>query len=212
MNNEKEDELIESLSAELKPVRRMLHPFLRFAPAVVFGLVYLAIAVHVVGLRPDMPAKYQDLHFLFEVGLMLSVSLAAFFAAIWLSIPDARGLRWLPAVPLTLFCVMLLWTILKAYIDQATNFEWHWSHCIQESIYITAIPTAAIVFILRKGVTTQPVMMTLMVILAMTGLGYAGLRFTCMMDTIEHVVHYHILPFTVLGAIVGFLARKLFRW
>jgi hypothetical protein len=210
--NDKTDRLIENLSSELKPVKCLCHPALRFAPAIIIALVYLAIAVHVLGMRPDMPDKYHDLHFLFEVGLMLIISASAALSAIWLSIPDARGLRWVPIVPLSLFGVYVFWTGLRAYIDGGVEIEWHWSHCLQDAALMTAIPAAAMVFITRRGATTQPLTMALMIILAVTGMGYIGLRFTCMMDTIAHTTHYHLLPFTVLGVLLGLLAKRLFRW
>lgn len=210
--NKKTDDLIENLSAELKPVKCLCHPLLRFAPAVIIGAIYLAIVVHVLGMRPDMPEKYQDLHFLFEVGLMLLVSVSSALSAIWLSIPDARGLRWLGAVPLSLFAAFVLWSGLRAYTEGEFHLEWQWGHCLESAMLMTAVPAAAMVMLMRRGATTQPFMMALMIILAVTGIGYVGLRFTCMMDTVAHTAHYHLLPFTVLGVLLGLLAKRLFRW
>ncbi len=64
----------------------------------------------------------------------------------------------------------------------------------------------------ESGAATHPVRMAIMNILAAGGLGYVTLRFSCLVDDIGHTCVYHLLPFVVAGAVLGLLARWLYRW
>jgi len=63
-----------------------------------------------------------------------------------------------------------------------------------------------------KGSTTQPYLMILMNVIAVSGLGYIGLRITCASDDIGHICVFHILPYIALGAFIAMIGRRFYRW
>jgi len=204
--------LIDNLCNGLRPCKRLPHPFLRALSGAILALAYVAGVVNYLGIRPDLAQKFQDTAFLFEIGTMGAVSLSAVLAASWLCVPDMRGVKWLVAVPLTLFGVFLFWCGIRAHVDGFAMPAMHWDHCFNDGLLMGFVPAAAVIFMSRRGATTRPFLMALVAVLSVGALGYVGLRFTCMMDTVGHAGVYHLLPFTVFGVLTGAGARVLFKW
>lgn len=206
------DAFIDNLADGLAPCRKLAHPLRRAIPWAVLAMVYTAGAAHFIGLRPDLAQKFADPVFLFEAGLMLAVSLSAFLASCWLCVPDMRGAKWIVATPVTMLAVFVFWSVLRLYAEGFEIPALHWDHCFQDGALMGLVPAAAVIFLGRAGATTRPYMMALMNVTAAGALGYVGLRFTCLMDTAGHSALYHLLPFVVLGALLGVAARRVFRW
>ncbi len=206
------DSLIESLTDELAPVRRLAHPFLRAAPWIALALAYISGVVYFLGLRPDMAGKLADPFFLFETAIMASVALSAALASSWLCVPDARGQKWMTSVPVTLIAVFIGWTALRSVTEDFSLPSLHWDHCFQDAMLMGFVPGVAMIFLSVRGATTHPFLMALMNGLAVGALGYVGLRFTCMLDTVGHSCIYHLFPFVISGALLGAAARRIFRW
>lgn len=204
--------LIENLTQELTPVKKLCHPFLRALPWMVASLVYTAAVVSYLGLRPDLAYKLSVPVFLFETGLAFFIGVSAAFSSVWMCVPDMRGQKWLPIVPLTALTVFLFWTVLRAFTEGINFPVPHWDHCFQDGALLGALPVALIVFVSRRGATTRPFFMSIMNFLAVGAFGYVGLRFTCMLDTVGHAGLYHIAPFLVIGMALGLAARHLYRW
>ena len=75
------------------------------------------------------------------------------------------------------------------------------------------IPFLALIYLSAKGHTTQPYWSMTMNVMAVSALGWIGLRLTCSMyDSMTYGFIHYLLPFAILGAAVGFFARKLFKW
>jgi hypothetical protein len=212
MSEQSLDKLIGTLTDELKAVKPLAHPLKRAWPWIVVSIVYVALAGLLHGFRHDMSAKLADMDFMFEVLLMGFVSVSAVLASLWLCVPDMRGQKWLAAIPVTLFGVFVLWTCLRCAHEGLTSENIHWTHCFEAGILMGFIPVFALLRMMRAGTTTHPRLLALMNMLAVAGLGYVGLRLTCGMDTVAHATLFHISPFLLAGAVLGFLSRKIYRW
>ncbi|HBR69934.1 MAG TPA: hypothetical protein DEA55_11220 [Rhodospirillaceae bacterium] len=212
MSNTNMDAFIDNLAEGLTPCKRLAHPLRRALPWVILALVYTAGAAQFIGLRPDLAQKFADPVFLFETGLMLAVSLSAFMASCWLCVPDMRGAKWIVATPVTMLAVFVFWTVLRLYAEGFEIPALQWDHCLSDGALMGFVPAAAVIFLGRAGATTRPCMMALMNVAAAGALGYIGLRFTCALDTAAHSALYHLLPFVVMGAVLGAGARRVFRW
>ena len=213
MNNQSVEACIDNLAEDLRPVRRFRHPFLRALPWIFVAFLYVTAVVQYLGVRPDlMSTRISDPAFLFEAGMMLAISLSAALAALWLCVPDMRGRAWLPVVPLTLLSGFVFWCVVRAQTEGFAMPEIHWDHCFQDAALMGFLPAVVLVFMTAKGATTRPLTMAFMTVLAVGALGYVGLRFTCMLDTVAHAGLYHIFPFAVFGGVLGFAARRLYRW
>ena len=180
----------------------------------VLSLIYLAIVVYVIGLRGDMSEKLTESVYLFETSMVFVMFSTAALASSWLSFPDCVGRPWMKIVPVTLFGTFLLW-IGAHMIEQGGSIfdgSLHIGHCAQEGLLMEVVPIIALIIITMRGHTTQPYWSMAMNILAVSSLGWIGLRLTCPMADMGHVLINHIMPFAVVGAGLSFFARKLFKW
>ena len=206
------DTLIDSLTEDLCPVKVLMHPLLRVLPWCVYAVLYVGLAIYFLGLRYDFEEVIYDPIFVFEMVLVLVMSLSAAVCSMWMCVPDMRGQQWLIAVPTTLFMTFLLLVGLKVGLDGVSMPKITWHHCHSDSMYIGFIPAATIWFLTMRGKTTCYVKTTFMNVLAVGGLGYLGLRLTCGADNMGHISFFHILPYLVLGIVAGLVARRIYRW
>ncbi len=206
------DDMINSLTDELEPVKPMAHPMARALPWMIGAAVYAWFVVHHIGLRPDSLEKLSDLHFLFENMLVGLVGISAALCACWLCVPDMRGQKWIIAVPFSFLAVFFLWGGLRSLIEGVHMETAHFGHCMGDGFWIAIVPAAIMVFLSTGGATTRPFLSAFMASLSVASFGYIGLHFTCMMDTVGHAMVYHLIPFVLLGMALGLIARRLYRW
>lgn len=206
------DDLIGSLTDELQPVKPMAHPLLRGIPFLAVIILYGAFIVHSIGLRGDISSIIHEMYFVFEVGISALIMLFGMVASAFLCIPDMRGQKWAIPVAFTLSGVLILWTIDRGIVEGFAPELFSWHHCLYDGSIMGFIPAAAVVFLSLGGKTTRPMMMAAMNVLAVTAMGYIGLRFTCSMDNIEHAFLFHLTPFALLAFVLGVGARRLYNW
>lgn len=206
------DALIDGLSDEIKAVKVMAHPFKRAIPWIIISLLYLSVSIGLIGFRPDIGIKIGDANFVFEIILVLAMSIKAGLCAIWLCVPDMRGQKWMLAVPVSLFLSFIVWTGLRVLLEPMEILHMHWHTCYTAFIVFGAIPALMIFILSMAGRTTHPYILSGMNTLAVGGLGYIGLRLVCMSEDIGHALAYHILPFAVLGLVSSIIGRKIYHW
>ncbi|MEZ5813402.1 MAG: NrsF family protein [Alphaproteobacteria bacterium] len=212
MDEQNLDKLIDGLTGELEPVKPLAHPFLRILPFFVVSILYVAALVFLVGLRPDIGDKFSDPAWMFETFLMGFTAISAGIAATFLCVPDACGKKWMIAPPLTALGIFAVWSAFRAISEGLHMPQLHMDHCMGEGVFMAAIPMTMLLFMIRRGATTKPGLSCLMNITAAGALGYIGLRFTCMMDTVGHATVSHLIPYLLIGAAMGIAARKLYKW
>jgi len=134
-------------------------------------------------------------------------------AVAWLAVPDMRGQGWIAALPLTLAAVLCAWLLTRVH-SEGLHMPPHlkWIHCAGDGILMGFIPAAALVFLAKRGATARPYLEALLSALAVAAFGWAGLRITCVADAVGHALVYHFMPFAAAGAVMGALARRLYRW
>ncbi len=213
MADEKDIEaLIDDLSGELKPVELLAHPFLRVTPWIIIAFAYLAGVIHFLGLRMDLGDKLHEAPFVFELGLAGFIAVTGAYCAGWLSIPDSRGQKWLVIIPSTMFAVFMFWIACKTASEGFLLPEMHWHHCFSDALLMGFVPIATLSMLVRRGATTNPGWLAFMSILSVGALGWLALRITCGDDSAGHTMIFHFLPFVLFAAMLGALARRLYRW
>lgn len=212
MSEQPTEMLIENLAQDLGPVRRLAHPVFRVLPLLALSALYSAAVVFLIGVRSDIAHKLSDLHFMFEIGTMGLAGITAALAAAWLCVPDMRGRGWVPVLPLTLIGLFAFWHGLRSSLHGHGLPDHNWDHCVIDGFILIALPAAAILWLTRRGATTRPFLMALMLVLAVTAFGYIGLRFTCVNDSVGHAGLSHVAPFALAGLAFGLLARRIYRW
>ncbi|MCB9991799.1 MAG: DUF1109 domain-containing protein [Rhodospirillales bacterium] len=213
MSGEKDiDTLIDDLSADLSPVKRIFKPFLWVSPWFVVAMAYLGGVINFLGLRMDLSTKIHEMPFIFEMGLTGMIAVSAGYSAGWLAIPDMREQRWMLAVPTTFFAVFMLF-ILSAVITSGVHIEsLSWHHCFSDALLMAVVPISTLMLLLKRGATTHPYWMSFMSVLSVGALGWASLRLTCPADHLGHTLLFHFLPFILCAVVLGSLARRIYRW
>ncbi|MFP4314529.1 MAG: NrsF family protein [Alphaproteobacteria bacterium] len=212
MTKRSTEELIENLSRDLKPSKPFAHPLWRGLVVLAIIFVWVGYGVYVTGLRHDVAERLGEAAFLFEVISAVLIILSSAFVALWMSIPDMRGQKWMIALPCVLVFHFCIWLACKAYAEGVMMPALHLDHCFTDGFYMAAIPAALLMAMVYRGATTLPYIMAFMVFLSTGFLAYLGLRFTCPMDTVGHAFIFHIFPYLILGMVVGALARRIFKW
>lgn len=206
------ESLIGTLTNELKPVKRMPHPALRIIPWILAASLYTACCVYFIGVRHDVNTLFENPIFTFELALMAFTGIAAAFASAFLSVPDMRGQKWLIPTTFTAIGIFSAWCVIRVAIEGLHMPQLHLDHCMGEGAFMAIIPVAILLFMMKQGTTTHPILMGLMNVISITALGYVALRFTCTLDTIGHATLSHLVPYVLLGAGIGIISRRFYKW
>ncbi len=206
------EELISSLSSDLTKLNVMNHPLKRALSVFLIAVIYMVIAVFMLGLRDDIGVKLQNNVFIFELLYFFVIALSAVICSSWLCVPDVRGAKFMLAIPILLLSAWAMWGAFSFDIDvhKITDIKLH--HCHVDSIILGTVPSFAILFFSTQGRTTSPYFMSFMNVMFVGALGYISLRLICLSDNADHICYIHVVPYLLLGIIMAALGRRIYRW
>lgn len=206
------DDLIAQLSDELEPTCPRC-PYRRMAVWLILSVSYIVGVVMYLGVQVNIEERLTNAAFLFEMGMAVAILIMSALASSYLSFPDCVQRGWTKVVSLTLFGAFLLW-IFVSTVEEGMDFasSFYIGSC-SRGVMVEIIPFIALIFMTIRGQTTQPYWTMAMNVLAVSSLGWVGLRLTCSMyDSMIYGFIHYLLPFMILGAAVGLFARKIFKW
>jgi hypothetical protein len=202
----KTDDLILSLSRDARPVRRLPPPTRR-------ALGWFALAVPVVaaitlfmGLRADLGLRMAEPAFVIQ---LIACGLTAFCAAVAglaLTIPGTSKFWALLPVP-----PMLVWLggfgrqcVLEWLAPEAGELlNGPHLHCLPDIAVITAIPTAVMLLMLRRGACLEPRLSVMLGGLAAAALAHGGLSLAHPEDSGLLVLIFQFIAVGTLAQVVG---------
>jgi hypothetical protein len=201
-------DLIESLAANAKPVRRLRPPLARATAWLVAFVAVVTVATVATGAWPAMIARLEDTRFAVEMAATFVTGLAAIIAAFYLSLPD-RSRFWmlLPLPPL------LLWLASSGYgcyQNWAAYDPMGWrlgrsSDCFV-FIITMSIPVAVALYIaLRRALPLDPLRVMVTGGLGVAGLAAATLQFYHPFDVtlVDLAVHVFAVLLVVAMMMAG---------
>lgn len=153
--------LIAGLASDLKPVRRLLPPWLRTSGWLLVLVALGALLAWHFGIAP-MLARFRAAHDLgwAMLGSVLT-TLAAAFAAFQLAVPGrARAWAWLPLPPALLWIGASGWGCLRAWVVPGMAIATlHDSavHCLTFIVLLSIPLSALLVFLLRRACPLRPI-------------------------------------------------------
>jgi len=206
---------IDQLCDDLKPVRPLTTPALRMLGMGLAILGYMAVCALVIGLRPDLAARFADSLFVLEIALAGLLFGSALYSSSLIMVPDAQGRSWVFVIPLSLLALFVLWSCIRG-VDEGMHAHlhemWFWHECVSKSIVFATLPVGFMAFVSSHGASTRPVLSVALNVLAVSGAGFVALRLTCADDSIAHHWVHHVLPYVVIGALAGLVLRRFYRW
>ena len=194
-------DLIERLSAGVKPVRRLPRAIFRaaFLSLCALGLA-LGILRYMHDPRPDLAQTFHDNIYLLQGALMFAAGAAAAYAAFVLSVPDTR-IR--PPVKIALGLSTGIWALLilsellqtKAMPDPAPS-------CFIGLTMGMSAPLALGMAMLLRSAPVWRGWAGYAMVLSVGSFAAVCMRFICPNDSPSHLLVWHFLPVIIL-ALVG---------
>ena len=212
MTTNKTDQLINSLTERLTPVERLASPLAIFSRWTGLSLIFLIALVFFIGVRQDLPSVLSNPVFLFEIVMAFLIFISAGLCTFYLSIPGQPHQKNILWVPIIFFAGFAGWVFYRSIFTPMTFPDYHWSHCMGFGLAMISLPLAYSIYQTKKGASTRPYLLTLMMALSAGALGYIGLRFICHLDGIGASFYQHVFLFVIIGALLGLAARKILRW
>ena len=204
------EDLIQSLAADAKPVRRLRPPFLRACGWLAVFVAGAGIVTIATGAWPDMLARLKDQRFAVELLATFATGLAAVIAAFYLSLPD-RSRFWaiLPLPPLALWLLSSGYECYRNWIELGPQ-GWRLgrsSDCFA-FILTMSIPVAlALYWALRRAVPLDALRVLIVGGLGVAALSAATLQFYHPFDVTVIDLAVHVTAVVIVIAIMAAVGR-----
>jgi hypothetical protein len=207
------DKLIESLSQDLKPVKRLPRAAVRAAIWSVATLVFIGIAICTLtkGFRADLAEVARNHLYLSETVAIFMAGVLATLAAFRLFVPDTQ-VR--PPVRAAVAISTLIWLglvggqLAKAGLAPPSPAG---EPCLTDLSLLMALPLVAAVVMAMRTASVFPALAGYCVVLAAGSFGALGMRLLCPNDDPAHLLAWHFMPvmiFALCGLPLGMILLK----
>lgn len=208
-------DLIESLSKNLKPVRRLRPPVTRAACWLLLAAVVVGLLAVSQGIRPDLAARIHDPSFAAGViGAILTGVLAA-VAAFLVSLPD-RSRLWLllPAPAVVLWLSNIGYQCLGDWIsfgpDGVSIGE---AMSCLATLVLTSLPLSlAMLVMLRYAAPLRPTAVTCMGSLSVAAITATALSLFHSADATLMIIMFNIGTAVMFVGLGGPFGRRMMQW
>lgn len=212
------EQLITALAEEAKPVSPLAAPRVLAVRLTGLLLVYALALGEVLGWREDLWLQLERPLYLAELTMLFLLVVTSITAAVYRAFPDLYQhpaiLHW-PAYALVGFGALLLAQFLLPFDPAAaigSGAETHGMECTLCIGAVAIIPSAAALWLLRRGASTYPLMSGAHALLAAAATGCLVLRLIEMNDIPAHLLAWHYLPTAGFSLLGGVLGRRLLQW
>jgi hypothetical protein len=211
----KTDNLIESLTAELKPVRA-----LRFREGVALVLASVVLTVMLVarflGLRDDVMAGEPAPLFLISNGLFLMLGLAAATSVVMMGNPQVGnrydGWKWALATAGLLPLAAGVSALASWSGHPDVIFPQHDPACVSAGVMFGGLTALALIFWLRRGAPASPARAGLLTGIAVGAIGTFADGLYCPLNSVYHLGFAHSVPVAICALLGRLLVPPLVRW
>lgn len=207
------DDLVASLAQEATAVKPAPHPFALSLRWIGAAAIYLAVALALSGLRPDLTARLHNTWFAAEIAALLGIFVATSLSAALLAFPDMHQKRNLALAPAWMFSLFLLLLFFAASADTSpAPLPVHSFECTLGITLMALLPAAWTFYAMRGFASTHYRLAGGVALLSAFSVGALWLRLHEATDSIAHVIEWHYLPMLGIGLIGLWLGRRLLKW
>lgn len=205
-------DLLETLVADGRPVRRLRPPVLRAAlwlllPALIFGLLALG---H--GVRPDLAQRLEQPDFSVGMAASLLTGVLAAVASFMLNLPDrSRGWALLPVPTLVLWVVILGHGCLVNWVSLGPDGVQvgETARCFT-TVLMTSLPLSlAMLVMLRHGSLLSASTVTMTGSLAVAAMSATAMSIFHSLDATVMILVWNLGVVVLIVALGGLLGRRL---
>jgi hypothetical protein len=208
-------DLIESLSSEVAPVKRLRPPLLRASCWILLALFVLVLLAISQGIRSDLMQRLQEPEFVLAMAASMATGVLGAVAAFLLSLPDRS--RWWAFLPLPTLCLWLSsvgyqcltnWVVLRP----GTIMLGEAVQCFA-TLVLTSLPLSlAMLVMLRYAAPLRPVAATLTGSLAVSALAASALSLFHELDASVMILVWNVGTAALIVGLAGALRRRMFSW
>ena len=213
---QKQQELIDSLSSDLEPVKVM-----RFLP--LFGFWFLialcigALSLAWLGVRADIIEKLSEPSFFLVTGLSFLVIFAGAYLALKFAIPgeSPKPIFVILGVVLPVAILAILYLVaMQTQQFLVPEHIWHnGTQCLVASVSVGFVPWMILFFLLTKMAVFSKAWASFFAALAGLSVGAFTVQMHCGGDSAWHMIVWHYAPIFLGSLIVGYvLSVILEKW
>ncbi|UUZ76591.1 DUF1109 domain-containing protein [Polaromonas sp. P1(28)-13] len=208
-------DVIDSLVADAKPVRRLQPPAVRALCWLLFAALMLALVAVVHGVRPDLMLKLHQPVFFASVVAALTTSVLAAMASFIASVPG-RSRRWLllPAPALAVWISTIGYGCLTGWVSIGPDgiSLGETARCFA-TLAITGIPLSlAMLIMLRYVARLSPAPIAMTGSLAVAAMTAVALSLFHPLDATVMILFWNFGVTALLLAFSGLYGKRLFEW
>jgi hypothetical protein len=208
-------DLIESLAANMKPVRRLRPPVTRAACWLLLAALVVALLAVSQGIRPDLAQRLRDPVFAAGIARAALTGVLAAVAAFLVSLPD-RSRLWLllPAPAVVLWLTNIGYQCLGDWVSfgpegvsigEATR-------CLA-TLVLTSLPLSlAMLVMLRYAAPLRPTAVTCMGSLSVAAITATALSLFHSGDATLMIIMFNIGTATMFVGLGGLFGRRMMQW
>jgi hypothetical protein len=208
-------ELIERLSADATPVRRLRPPLLRAGLWLLSAVLVLVVLALLHGVRPDLGSRLAQPAFMAALAGSLLTGISAAIAAFHLGLPDrSRGWLLLPAPPLILWVGTIGYGCLVDWVELGPGGIRIGStlDCFATLVFASLPPAAVLFAMLRRTGLLEPTMVALPAGLATAGIAASAMSILHELDATVMVLLWNLGAAALIVALAGAFGRRIFAF
>ena len=207
------DDLVTALAQDAAAVKPVPHPFVLCFQWMGAAAIYLALALAIAGLRPDLLDRFHHTWFAAEIVALLGVFVVTSLSTALLAFPDLHQKRWLAFAPIVAFTLFVGVMFLAWRADDPPSpLPVHSFECTLSIALMTLLPAAWAFYSLRKFASTHYRLAGSAALLSAFSVGALWLRLHEDTNSITHLVEWHYLPMLVIGLAGLWLGKVLLKW
>jgi hypothetical protein len=208
-------DLIEALTANATPVRRLRPPLARATGWLSLAAVILVLLAVSHGARPDLAQRLQQPMFVVSIVASLLTGVLAAIASFLVSLPDrSRGWLLLPLPALVVWISTIGYGCLTDWVDfdAGTLRMGEAARCFA-TLVLTSVPLSLLMFVmLRHAAPLRPMPVALTGSLAVAAVTASALSLFHEFDATVMILMWNFGAAALLVGLGALLGRKVFAW
>ncbi len=207
------EQLIKALSEDTTKLQPAPHPFLQSIKWIIAAAAYLAIALMIFGLRPDIMQALENPWFIIELVVLFGILATTSLSTALLAFPDLHQKRSIAFAPLLMFALFVVVIFFAWRVDYPpASLPSHTYECTFCIILVSLLPAGWTFYSLRKFASVHYRLAGGLALLSAASIGALWLRLYEVNDSIIHIVEWHYLPMLVVGIIGLWLGEVILKW
>lgn len=208
-------DLIEALSAEAKPVRRLRPPLFRTCLWLSLAGLILVLLGILQGIRADIFDRLSEAIFAVRLAGALATGVLAAMAAFYLSLPD-RSRLWilLPMPAVALWASTIGYGCLTNWVNlEPDGLRLGTAAQCFATLLLTSLPLSLVMLgMLRHAAPLRPATVAMVGGLAISGITAAALSIFHNIDATVMVLLWNLGTTAIVTTLAGAFGRRMFAW